>query len=89
VKRERQLSAKKQKSFGMSASHYLNLRTNAKQSTNPCNSSPNHTSAIASDEVAEIYAMKIQKWVKHRDVMRAAKSLKATFADQNYRLSLL
>jgi hypothetical protein len=89
VKRQRQLSEKKQKSFGMSASYYLNERTKAKQSTNPHNSSPNHTSAIASDEVAEIYAMKIQKWVKHRDVMRAAKSLKATFANQNYRLSLL
>ena len=89
VKRERQLSGKKQKSFGMSASYHLNERTNAKQSKNPLNSSPNRTSAIASNEVAVIYAMKIQKWVKHRDVMRAAKSLKATFADQNYRLSLL
>jgi hypothetical protein len=89
AKRQRQLSGKKQKSFGMSASYYLNNRTNAKHSKNPMNSPPNHTSAIASDEVAVIYAMKIQKWIKHRDAVRAAKSWKATFADQNYRLSLL
>jgi hypothetical protein len=89
AKRQRQLSANKKKSFGMSASYHLNERIEIKQSNNPHNASPNHTSAILSDEVAVVYAMKIQKWIKHRDAIRAAKSLKNTFHDQNYRLSLL
>jgi hypothetical protein len=57
----------------MLTSYYLNERTNAKESKNPLNSSPNHNSAISSNEVAVIHAMQIQKWVKHRDAMRAAK----------------
>jgi hypothetical protein len=80
---------KNKESFGMLGSYLLNERIETKQSKNPLNSSPNHISAIVSDEVAVTYAMKIQKWIKHRDAICSVKSLKNTFHDQNYWLSLL
>jgi hypothetical protein len=86
AKRQRQLPTDKIKSFGMSASYHLNERVASKQSINPLNSPPNHTSAIVSEEVAVVYAMKIQKWIKHKDAIRAARNFKNTFYNQSYRL---
>jgi hypothetical protein len=77
--------------LSVSSIWYKNTSLASKNIAHRIKASPNHTSAIVSGEVAVVYAMKIQKWIKHRDAtrMHAAESLKNTFHDQNYRLSLL
>ena len=85
IKRSK-LQTRSKRSFGMSGNHHLNQLANS--SINPNNCPPNFD-FLSEAEIANLFARKIQRCVRGRDIRRAAKNIKDTLTNQTYRLRII
>ena len=70
----------------MSGSKHLNRLANVSRNPNNC---PPNLDFLSEEEIANMFAAKIQRWERGKDIRRASKKMIDAIKNQAYRLSMI